>query len=129
MILKTDVPLAAAEHAGGAAHADQPADDGELVIGTLRLCLARRELIGPHGCVRLAPAPFLLAEMLMRRSGAVVDVATLSGTLRAASDYRAEQGKLQDHMQMLRGAVNVLTRERVQLRQEPGGGYTIKARR
>lgn len=126
---RTDVPLAGAEHPGDAAHAGQPADGGELVIGTLRLCLARRELIGPHGCVRLAPVPFLLAEMLMRQGGAVVDVNTLSRTLHAASDCRTEQGKLQDHMQVLRGAVNVLTRERAQLRQERGAGYTIEARR
>ncbi len=121
--------LAGAEHAGAAAHAGQPAKGEELVVGILRLCLARRELIGPYGCVRLAPAPFLLAEMLMRQSGAVMDAGALGRTLRAASDCRAEQGSLQDHVQVLRGAINVLTRERVQLRREPGAGYTIEARR
>lgn len=128
MTFRVDVPIASMEYAGDVAHAHLPADGGELVIGTLRLRLARRELIGSHGYVQLVPTLFLLAEMLMRRPGAVVDAGTLGRTLRAASDCQTEQGQLQDHVQMLRGAINVLTRERVQLRQERGAGYTIEAR-
>lgn len=128
LIFRTDATLDGAEHAGDAAHAAQPAGS-ELVIGTLRLCLERRELIGPHGQVQLAPALFLLAETLMRRPGAVADVATLGKALRAAPACQAERGRLQDHVQALRAMVLVLTRERMQLPGGPETGYAIRDRR
>jgi len=52
---------------------DHDPDGGKLFVGELRLCLARRLLIGPHGYAELDATLYALAELLMRALGTLVE--------------------------------------------------------
>ncbi len=110
---------------------DHDPDGRELSVGDLRLCSARRTLIGPHGHADLDATLYALAERLMRTPGALVeDKALIAAMHRGAT--RIPDGAapvLRKQVQLLRGVILVLTRERVQVPTEQGVGCMMKARR
>lgn len=106
--------------------ARQPASVGEL-----RLCPARRLLIGPHGQVELDATPYALAELLMRQPGEVVEAKVLIAVM--PRDVTQTPGgaapALTKQVSKLRGAILVLTRNAVRVRTEREMGYAIEVRR
>jgi len=110
---------------------DHEPDGRELSVGDLRLCSARRTLIGPHGHVGLDAKLYALAERLMRTPGALVEDKALTAAIHLGAAWTPDKAALvlRRQVQLLRSIILVLTRERVQIPTERGVGCMMKARR
>lgn len=87
-------------------------------------------LIGLHGYAKLDATLYALAEALMRRPGVLVaDKVLIAAMHRSVTRAPGEAAPvLCKQVQLLRGAILVLARERVQLQTERGVGRVVKAR-
>lgn len=103
----------------------------ELSVGDLRLCSARHTLFGPHGHADLDAKLYALAERLMRTPGALVEDKALIAAMHLGATWTPDGAALvlRRQVQLLRGVILVLTRERVQIRTEQDVGCMMKARR
>jgi len=97
------------------------------VVGDLSLCHDACTLVSRHGEVVLGAMLYRLAERLMRQPGAIVGASALISAMYPDPDREPERADLmlRKQVQLLRGVILVLTRERVQVRTERDVGYSV----